>query len=982
MNSRVHELFGQALDQPESQRLLWLRARCGDDQQLLAAVTALLNADAATGMLDGDVADWAEPLIAQSPEIDSRSGNDQRTGTQIGPYVIRQLLGRGGMGSVWLADRNDGAFEQRVAIKLMASALPSDEALHRFAQERQILVRLQHPNIARVLDGGSVEGAPWFAMDYVDGTGLDEYAKRHALSIAQKLSLFSKVVDAVQFAHQNLVVHRDLKPSNILVDAHGEPRLLDFGVAKLIEEGGELTASRAPLSMAYAAPEQIAGHAITTATDIYSLGVVLYELLSGARPHKNRGGGNLALLQAITDTDPEPPSRAMGTETARDARRLKGDLDTIVMKCLSRDPSRRYASAQALADDIDAFLQQMPIRARPESWRYRAGKFARRHPLGVVLGALALSAVLGLSIYSTLKAREAELERVAAAKEADRATAVQDFLIGIFEQQRPDATLGASISAKDLLDRAEQKLASGAELNPDTRAVLLDTLSRLRYDLSDFEGALRLTEEAVRHASVSFGETSAQFALALVQRSDALQQTGKSAEAVVDCERAVPLLRTSELAVQEMVSSLLDCAAMLRNDGRVDQARRWVDEAGDRVATLSPADPKLTGSMLRARSMLAHVANEHALAVALLGELIGLLRADPDTVPSALATALHTRAASNKLLGNTRAAADDYREALDLHHKVFGPKHFLSIETQSSLANVLYELGERVEAERMQQEALVLARETLGADNPTLAFTLSDAAIQAFMRRDFSGAAALLEEAIAINTRAFGPLHRDSLALLNNLSSIHRKLGRYDEARADANEVLARTRSDGETDQLQQRWAHARLAMIAEVTGDWLELQRQAQWILTALKSTEAVNAEEEPEALAFLAVAQMRQSQRSEAVKTALLLEAITRKAFEAGTAQRAQYLSYVGWIAMEAGEAARALELSGEVLGDAAVDAASWNRFSSLQAAIVRLRALTELGRDEEAQPWRMALTERRKTATADEALQWQSVEHLLAP
>jgi len=981
VSAKAHQLFGQALDLPEGQRERWLRVQCGEDHALFAAVSGLLRADAAASLLDGDVAELAEPLVTGI--VDREAGNSaQHVGAHFGPYIVRQLLGRGGMGSVWLAERDDGGFQQRVAIKLMASALPSDEALQRFAQERQILAKLQHPNIARVLDGGSVEGAPWFAMDYVEGIALDEYAKRHALPIEEKLRLFCKVVNAVQFAHQNLVVHRDLKPSNILVDAGSDPHLLDFGVAKLLDEGIELTASRAPLSMAYAAPEQIVGKTITTATDIYSLGVILYQLLSGSRPYKNKGNGTLALMQAITDTDPEPPSRVASTQTTRDSRRLRGDLDTIVLKCLSRDPLRRYASAQALSDDIDAFLRQMPIRARPESWHYRAGKFARRHPLGVALGVLALSAVLGLSIYSTLKAREAELERIATAKQADRATAVQDFLIGIFEQQRPDATLGASISAKDLLDRAEQKLASGAKLNADTRAVLLDTLSRLRYDLSDFEAALRLTEEAVRHAGASFGETSAQYAQALVQRSDALQQVGRSDEAVVDCQRAIPLLRNAGLAVPEMVSALLNCAAMLRNDGRVDEARRWVDEAGELVAMASPADPKLVRSMLRARSRLAHARSEHALAVELLSELIGLLRADPNIAPSDLATALHSRAASNKPLGNTRAAIDDYREALALHHKVFGPKHFLSIETQSSLATVLYEVGESVEAERLQQEALVLARETLGSDNPTLAFTLSDAAIQAFMRRDFAGAAALLEEAIAVNTRAFGPLHRDSLALLNNLSSIHRKLGRYDEARANANEVLARTQSDDKTDRLQQRQAHARLAMIAEATGDSVELQRQAQWILTALRSTKAVEVAEEPEALAFLAVAQMMQSQRAAAEQTAALLETAARKAFEADTAQRALYLSYVCFIAMESEDASRAIELSAEVLGEAAVDAASWSRFALLQAAIVRLRALKQLGRDEEALPWRLALAERRKTATADESLLWQSVELLLPP
>ncbi len=977
MDARIHQLFGAALDQSEAQRMQWLRQQCGEDDALHAAVARLLHADALASVLDGDVAQWADPLATQLVDALSRVGDDC-VSMQFGPYVVRKLLGRGGMGSVWLAERSIGGFQQQVAIKLMAGALPSEEALQRFAQERQILARLQHPNIARVLDGGSVDGAPWFAMDYVEGVALDEYVRRHALSLEDRLRLFNKVVAAVQFAHQNLVVHRDLKPSNVLVDDSGAPRLLDFGVAKLLDEGSELTASRAPMSMAYAAPEQIAGHAITTATDIYSLGVVLYELLSGSRPHKPRGNGNLALMQAITDTDPEPPSRANGARTTRASRRIRGDLDTIVMKCLSRDPLRRYSSAQALGDDIDAFLRQLPIRARPESFSYRAGKFVRRHPLAVALGLTALCAVIGLSVYSTLKAREAERERLLAIAETARATAVQDFLIGIFEQQRPDESRGASISAKDLLDRAEQKLASGDGLGDSTRGALLDTLSRLRYDLGDQDAALRLNEQALQLAEQGFTAKSAEYAFALSQRSDTLQLVGKSAQAVSDCQRAVDMLRQRAPDDARRLSVMIRCAGVLSADGKLELSQRMLDDTAATITNLSVA-PSLHRDLLRARAMLAFSKEEHALAKTLNTELIDALARDKDSVPSDMATALHSRASSAVRLGQLRAGIDDYRKALAIHLRLFGPRHVLTMGTQSALALRLHDVGEHAEADRLMHENLINVRASLGADNPALVILLSDAAVQAYRRRDYAAAADLLQESLDVNIRAFGPRHADTLALLNNLSSIRRKIGQFDAARAAARQVLDGDQSDRAA-KYHLRQAHIRLAMVAEAVGDSAETERQAQQVLALLDQDEAVQLVELPEALSLLAFAQLRSGQPALALATAEQMEKSARANFEIGSSSLNQYLACAAWVAIDTGDAKRALQLSGEALVGVPISSEGLSSASILRAAMVRFRALVAVGRDIEAEPWRRALSERSKTLAPEEQLDWQSVAELM--
>lgn len=977
MSTRVHQLFGEALELPPAQRLPWLRVQCADDADLLEAVSRMLQADASAGLLDGNVAELAEPLVTQvNTGADSTAAD--HVGKRFGPYRIERLLGQGGMGSVWLAQREDG-FAQKVAIKLISGVLPTAEAVQRFARERQILASLQHPGIARVFDGGNSEGTAWFAMDYVDGLALDHYVQLHAPGLASKLTLFAKIVAAVQFAHQNLVVHRDLKPSNILVSANGEPKLLDFGVAKLLDEGADLTLSRAPLSVAYAAPEQILGTSITTATDVYSLGVLLYELLTGSRPHKARGNGSLALVQAITATDPEPPSRMLGHTTQRESRRIKGDLDTIVLKCLSRDPQRRYASAQALGDDISAYLEQRPIRARPESWHYRGGKFLRRHPLSSTLLALSLLSVCTLAVYSTIQARAAEAGRVAAASAAARATSVQDFLIGLFDQQRPDAAGGAKISAKDLLDRAELRLASDAHFNGESRDLLTQTLSRLRFDLGDFQASVRLEDARLAELGRSVGEQSSDYALALIERSGSLAQLGKSEQALADCRRALPLLERAP-ASPARLTALVDCAAILRDEAQFDEAARLLDQ-GVRLLAENPRALAVGAAILqRGRAMLAFAQGDDVLAVKLNSELIDAFRADKDSAISDLATALHSRAASNRRLGETRAAIDDYREALALHLKIFGPRHYFSVSTQSALSVLLGEVGEHAQSAQMMSAALGLAREIYPPDSPTLALTLSDAAIAAYRRLDLSGASALLEESIAVNTRAHGPAHRNTLALLNNLSAIQRKLGRFDDARASAQAVLTRLGEADPAQDLNGRQAHARLATIAKAIGDAKALGQEARWLLSAHERAAHTEANELPEMVSFLAFAQILEGDRAAASATGERLESLVRKTFETGTAQFADGLADCAAVALDLGEPERALALSREALGEAPIAAASWNRSAQLRAALVHFRALHALGRDAENAPWIEPLRARRTSAPADEARDWKAVETLL--
>jgi len=543
---RALQLMREALDVTGADRAAWVAVQCADDLALRAEVDRLLALDAAdAGPLDRSLAEHA-----QAGEF----GSDPRIGRQFGPYVIGAVLGRGGMGAVYRAERNEGGFAQTVALKLLRASDPDNTlALRRFARERQILVRLQHPHIARFLDGGiSDDGQPWYAMELVEGATVLQHVERLALSLPARLQLFMQVCDAVQFAHQNLVLHRDLKPANILVDAQGEVKLLDFGIAKLLLDDADAvtreitrTEHRA-FTPDYAAPEQISGQAVSTATDIYALGVILFELLTGRRPFKS--GAVSGFVTATNDTDAEPPSRALaraGGERRR-VSALRGDLDIIALTCLQADPARRYASAAALKRDLERHLAGLPIEARADSMSYRASKFLRRHPLGLGLGAAALLALLVTTSLSIVEARRAEREsaraseaavsaqreRDAALDEARRQEALREHFVAVLNRAAERTT---PIAPQELLELAANPNLLGAFGDPDMHAALQLALVDLFAQRDDYQRALELLDQLVPVLAKSPQRIQAK---AAIIRATALLRLGRFDEATASIDQA------------------------------------------------------------------------------------------------------------------------------------------------------------------------------------------------------------------------------------------------------------------------------------------------------------------------------------------------------------------------------------------------------------------------------------------------------------
>ncbi|HET7216574.1 MAG TPA: protein kinase, partial [Vicinamibacterales bacterium] len=534
--ARLEAVLDEVLELEGDVRLEAIARACGDDEALRAKVEAFVAADVeAHDFLETPAAEYAAGLVRAAAD-EAPAEEREQPGDLVGPYRVISEIGRGGMGRVFLARRDDGQFDQRVALKLLRAGGDGVEIQQRFLRERQILARLQHPNIARLLDGGvTADGRPYFAMEYVAGEPITLYCDRRRLDVNKRLDLFIAVCDAVQYAHQNLVVHRDLKPSNTLVTADGEVKLLDFGIAKVLHEpdeggNGDPTLTRlgsGPMTPEYAAPEQVRGDPVTTATDVYALGALAYELLTGRGPHRLTRLTAAEVERVIAEGDVDRPSAAIArsrpiadgrtaddvaaaraTDGPRLRRQLRGDLDTIVMTALQKDPARRYASAGALVDDLRKYQGRMPIAARPDSVSYRASRFVRRHAIGVAATALVLASLVAGLIGTAWQAR-------VASREALKAREISQFLASLFEVADPARTNGRDVTAKDLLDRGAARVETELADQPDVQADMLVLLGKIYRDLGEYDRAQPLLERAVALRTSVFGRDTARTADAI-----------------------------------------------------------------------------------------------------------------------------------------------------------------------------------------------------------------------------------------------------------------------------------------------------------------------------------------------------------------------------------------------------------------------------------------------------------------------------------
>jgi serine/threonine-protein kinase len=678
-----------------------------------------------------------------------------QAGTLVGPYRMDMVLGEGGMGMVWLASRADGLYQRSVALKLLRPGLADPNLRLRFSREREILARLAHPNIARLLDAGvGSEGQPYLALEYVEGIPITDYCQLHGLSVETRIKLFLQVCEAVSHAHANLIVHRDLKPSNILVTPTGEVRLLDFGIAKLLDDPEPAplhprTEVRA-FTLHYAAPEQVRGEPVTTMTDVYSLGVVLYEILAGTKPYRLRRQTDAEWEQAILAVEPLKPSvaaqrstdgaRRQGPDARRQARQLSGDIDNIVLKALAKQPEQRYPSAEALSLDLQRHMQGRPVQARPQSWMYRVRKYAWRHRWALAASAAFTSLLLAALAASAWQSRQA-------LRETARAQAMQDFVIGLFDNAGV-AQQGNIFDARKLLIAGERRGERELADQPLAHAELLGVIARLRLGLGDYQDALALIERQG----------------ALLAQIDSVPPAARL-EAVTQHGRALDLLDRSRECLQVMAAgesmiSGVHAAQALPEADFLSQYGRCHRQLGQRQAARQLYERSL--SLRRTLKDQAGVAQN----------LYDLALLDND-------------------MGQFEQALAGYDEALAHLHKYVGKQNALAAEIASSRARLFRARGDTALAQTTFREALAIAREIHGEQHPvTLGIIGQLVAIQVDLE-NYAEAEREIAPMLELLTTALGPNHRRTGLAYNTRGVIAWERGRMEQAVADVGHAVS-----------------------------------------------------------------------------------------------------------------------------------------------------------------------------------------------
>jgi eukaryotic-like serine/threonine-protein kinase len=536
--AELNRLLGEALDQPAAQRAQWIETLAPDFDDLKPSLRDLLSRAAAVETSDFLNALPRVDIDAAEPAADALT---EQPDDMVGPYRLVRELGGGGMGTVWLAQRPDGLINRPVALKLPHGAWQRAGLAERMAREREILATLNHPNIARLYDAGlTAAGQPYLALEYIAGRPIDAYCRDEQLGPKACLELFTQVANAVAYAHGKLVIHRDLKPANILVTAEGQVRLLDFGIAKLLDEGSayatQLTElSGRALTPDYASPEQILGDPLTIASDVYSLGVILYELLSGTRPYKLKRDSRGALEDAIVQAEPPRPSAVADRQRSR---ALRGDLDTIVTKALKKNPQERYATVHALLEDIQRYLTARPVLAQPDSARYRLAKFILRNKLAVATTAAISVALISGSGLVAWQASVATAER-------KRAEDVKEFIASVFREADPTRGAGDVLSAAELLSQAENRLKSAGG-DPALTLELLTIISESLFGLQQNAEAARVANEALQLQSTSGVRDVLLKARLHLVLSQAYEYLGRNDDAYAELQRSYTELARSE----------------------------------------------------------------------------------------------------------------------------------------------------------------------------------------------------------------------------------------------------------------------------------------------------------------------------------------------------------------------------------------------------------------------------------------------------
>lgn len=818
------------------------------------------------------------PSTAIDPTLDhpNPAGISRRElppGEIIGRYRIVRLLGRGGMGSVYFAERADEEYQQSVALKVVEWCPAVTDLASRFRAERQILAHLAHENIARLLDGGQMQdGTPYLVMEHIAGTRIDHYCKLGRLSTEAKLKLMQQVCASVQYAHQNLVIHRDLKPSNILVTEQGVVKLLDFGVAKLLSADHAADHSLTQqidrvLTPDHASPEQLLGQPVGTTSDIYALGVLLYELLSGKRPFEFANLSLSEISRIVGLTSPAPPSARIRTEADRRglAAELQGDLDNIVLKAMHRDPNRRYPSAAALATDIQNYLDGRPVQARPDTWTYRARKLLRRNVWAVSGAAASVLMIATVIAFYTERLSE---ERDIAQRERKAADNVAEFMIDVFRRANPNETRGAEVMARDALDAAAARIDRDLTNEPRLRLALMRKMGQSYSGLGLMPEALGLMERQVSVARSLFGETDVELARAL----EALGHVHHSMSKFTLAEAAFGEAELIRIRLElehdaEWVRLLHSIASNLRAEQRFEDAIKYHLRAEAGARALPELEHATLGNVLQGLAFTYGESGDYAHAERYAREALPLLEGAVYEGHDLYANGLNTLGNILRRQFKIEEAEPLFRRFVARQTEMLGKNHFLVARAQNNLATLLRAKADYKGAEDALLEALRIFESGREPDQLDLAIAHHNLAGVYREAGDFARALEHADRAIALKREAVGPGSPQLVSSLLERSGALRELGRFADARVAL--VEAETIAAQRFDQKDRR--HVMVTI------------ERGRWNLAAGKTAEANKDLEE-------AIASLRK--QDEPVRLAETLCTLAQMHSDAGDAEGARVL------------------------------------------------------------------------------------------
>ncbi|MCB0720075.1 MAG: tetratricopeptide repeat protein [Bacteroidetes bacterium] len=892
----VDELFKRALDADPDERESFVRNAVGFSEDVKDEVCSLLKAvDGATilaeegGAFSGQL--WDEFAHEITHIVDR---NPIKPGSVVGQYRVVREVGRGGMAIVFEAERDFGPIRQRYALKLIKRGTDTDEVVRRFGFERTILASLNHPNIARLYDGGvSEDGRPYFVMEFVAGRPITQYAREERLSVEQRLRLFMKAMEAVQYAHRNLVVHRDLKPSNILVTADGVPKLLDFGIAKVINEraneDGQNVRTRTGsfwLTPDYASPEQVRGHNVTTSSDVYGLGVVLYELLTGQRPFVVDQTDPMELRRLVCEVVPDKPSAAVtkalsgsgAAQSVRSAsdplvtdrlvRKLRGDLDVIVMKALRKEPERRYFSTEAMAADIRRFLEGRPLRARPDSLRYRVSKYVVRNAKIVVTSIAVLVLTFGSIFFHTSRVTR---QRNIAQFEAEKSQQVATFMSGLLGAFGPNRSAQGTVRVNEILQEGIKSIEADPAIHPEVQAQVYVNIGDLYEDYAEYDKAIEVLKRARTLQDRVYDSLDPKVASTMALLGWTMHKNGVGRPAVEMLENALGRLRRPEEPAEERIAETLNMLGIVYMED--DESARALDSFEEALAiqrrVLPPGDPRLAETLGNLGYIYRRL-DETTKAEQAFREALTIARA-AYTEHTDLATALHGYGAFLVGQGHPEEGVTYLEQALQMRLRLFGEDHPQVADTRSNLGVVYKDLGRYDESLDQQLKALDINRKLFGKEHITVAHSLHligwlyytkgdyDAAepyleeasrlyAQVYNPRhsyvgvaenklglirteqkDFANAEAAFRRALSIREEQYGPDYDDTLITLENLAMMYLEADRLAEAERTMRDVLTRRERATHPSQFRIGQAKRDLGAVLTAAGRYKEAEAALQ---------------------------------------------------------------------------------------------------------------------------------------------------------